>query len=157
MTERRKYTRSTNSLHCVICHEYHQTSKNGKCKNIRTDLPIFTEFLEENDPTFIKSASDSKTRTEQAIRRIMEVLQEHKQEFQEWTSEKKGDTMSTPVNVVPLVENAPRLLSYDYLKSVDLILIKNNFYFVLEFSHLKNTYGIIIRKTVVNFYGIMIR
>lgn len=122
MAERRKYTRSTNSLHCVICHEYHQTSKNGKCKNIRADLPIFTEFLEENDPTFITTA-DSKTRTEQAIQRIIKVLQEHKQEFREWTTTCSDHVVHCTPKNVPLVENAPHLLSYEYLKSVDLIKI----------------------------------
>lgn len=128
--DKRQYTRGTNSFMCTICHEYHQTSKNGKCKNLRAGIPLITDFLERNDlnrDTEFASSKTSNCYTELAFRRLMAVLQEHETEFREWTKESSSELPMNHTGTIELekknieVFDAPELLSYEYLKRIDLI------------------------------------
>lgn len=90
MTEENKrlYNRSSGSLLCIICKQYHQKKKNGKCNNIHSELSIITEFMKENDLNTNTTLHKTKEPiTELSIRRLFGILYEHREEFQVWSKE----------------------------------------------------------------------
>ena len=133
------YSRSNGSILCIICKQYHQKKKNGKCNNIHSELSIITDFIKSNDHMYKNSTSLT---TEVSIRRLFGLLYEHREEFELWSKESnielKAESYDLNTIVSEKVEDsitikkrklevsteqqetnrAPPLLSYEFLKSI---------------------------------------
>ena len=57
ITDKRMYSRSNGSILCIICKQYHQKKKNGKCNNIHSELSIITDFIKSKELLFNTSSS----------------------------------------------------------------------------------------------------
>ena len=139
ITDKRMYSRSNGSILCIICKQYHQKKKNGKCNNIHSELSIITDFIKSNDHMYKNSTSLT---TEVSIRRLFGLLYEHREEFKLWSKESnielKAESYDLNTIVSEKVEDsitikkrklevsteqqetnrAPPLLSYEFLKSI---------------------------------------
>ena len=139
ITDKRMYSRSNGSILCIICKQYHQKKKNGKCNNIHSELSIITDFIKSNDHMYKNSTSLT---TEVSIRRLFGLLYEHREEFELWSKESnielKAESYDLNTIVSEKVEDsitikkrklevsteqqetnrAPPLLSYEFLKSI---------------------------------------
>ncbi len=72
---------------CCICGNKHQSARNSElCKNIKGDLPLFTDFLRENDRSNETSFARSQI-APNAIRRIMSFMHARKDDFRKWSKE----------------------------------------------------------------------
>jgi hypothetical protein len=89
---RRQYVRCGNSILCIFCNQYHQKKREGKCQNICKELPLFTDYIKENDlsqTSLVKKTLMSSTphnTTELSIRRIMAYMNERKDDFRQWST-----------------------------------------------------------------------
>lgn len=82
---KRLYNRSNGSILCIICKQFHQKKKNGKCNSIHSELSIITDFIKSNDHLY--KTNENKPSTEVAIRRLFGLLYEHREEFELWSKE----------------------------------------------------------------------
>jgi hypothetical protein len=94
---------------CCICGNKHQSARNSElCKNIKGDLPLFTDFLRENDRSIETSFARSQI-APNAIRRIMSFMHARKDDFRKWSKENPraeivADLIPTPFGKFKLPE-----------------------------------------------------
>lgn len=86
--QRRSYIRGVNSVLCIFCNTIHQKKSNGKCNNLKKELPLFLDYVRDNDLSdVIKEKLNSEIGTEVALRRIMTFMINQKDNFRRWSSE----------------------------------------------------------------------
>lgn len=86
--QRRSYIRGVNSVLCIFCNTIHQKKSNGKCNNLKKELPLFTDFIRDQDSSsVIKEKLNSEIGTEVALRRIMAFMIDQKDNFRKWSNE----------------------------------------------------------------------
>jgi hypothetical protein len=88
LKQRRSYIRGANSVLCIFCNTIHQKKSNGKCNNLKKELPLFTDYVRDHDSSdVIKQKLNSEIGTEVALRRIMAFMIDQKDNFRKWSSE----------------------------------------------------------------------
>ncbi len=111
---RRQYVRCSNSILCIFCNQYHQKKREGKCQNICKELPLFVDYIKENDLSensnikkmLMTSSSTPQNTTELSLRRIMAFMNERKDDFRLWSS-------STDIDLPSERPSIPRVLQID--------------------------------------------
>ena len=85
---RRSYIRGVNSVLCIFCNAVHQKKSNGKCNNLKKELPLFTDYIRDHDTSdVIKEKLNSEIGTEVSLRRIMAFMVDQKDQFRLWSSQ----------------------------------------------------------------------
>lgn len=81
-------------MNCCICGSKHQLARNSdRCKSIKGNLPIFTEFVKKHDgsreTSFAQLKKDERKTSgaPHAIRRIMAFVHARKDDFHKWSLE----------------------------------------------------------------------
>lgn len=84
---RRQYVRCSNSILCIFCNQYHQKKREGKCNSFQKELPLFTNYIRNNDTSnIIKEKLDTPIATEVSLRRIMAYMYEQRDHFRLWST-----------------------------------------------------------------------
>jgi hypothetical protein len=84
---RRQYVRCSNSILCIFCNQYHQKKREGKCNSFQKELPLFTNYIRNNDTSdIIKEKLDTPIATEVSLRRIMAYMHEQRDHFRLWST-----------------------------------------------------------------------
>jgi hypothetical protein len=115
--ERRSYIRCGNSVLCIFCNTYHQKKRNGKCNNFQKELPLFTDYIRDNDASEnIKEKINLETGTEVSLRRIMAFMMEQKDQFRLWSSQTDFELGPERLQVSRLVQQQQRPLPVEKKK-----------------------------------------
>lgn len=84
---RRQYVRCSNSILCIFCNQYHQKKREGKCNSFQKELPLFTNYIRNNDASdVIKEKLNTPVATEVSLRRIMAYMHEQRDHFRLWST-----------------------------------------------------------------------